>query len=73
MSDRPDWWELAEAEIDTVVTGFTEKLKEKLAEMGNRPMLLLGRKNPFLFRIRRKTRAGDLVQHMIIWDTNEFF
>lgn len=65
MSDKPDWWELAEAEIDEVVTGFTEKLKDKLAELGNKPMFLLGRKNPFLFRIRGKTKADDVVRNML--------
>lgn len=65
MSEKPDWWESAEAEIDEVVAGFTEKLKAKLGELGNKPMFLLGRKNPFLFRIRGMTKADDVVRNMI--------
>ena len=28
MGDKPDWWELAAAEIDEAVIGFTEGLKD---------------------------------------------
>lgn len=65
MSDKPDWWELAETEIDEVVIGFTEGLKDKLAELGNKPMSLLGRKNPFLFRVRGRETVDGFVWSMV--------
>ena len=65
MSNKPDWWELAEAEIDEVLVDFTEELKEKLEEFGNKPMSLLGRKNPFLFRIRGAKKADNFVRSML--------
>lgn len=65
MSDKPEWWELAEAEIDEAVIGFTEGLKDKLAELGDKPMSLLGRKNPFLFRIRGREKVDGFVWSMV--------
>ena len=65
MSDIPDWWELAEAEIDEVVIGFTEGLKAKLVQLGDKPMSLLGRKNPFLFRVRGRETVDGFVWSMV--------
>lgn len=65
MTDKPDWWEKAEAEIDEVVTGFAEGLKAKLVELGNKPMSLLGRKNPFLFRVRGRETADGFAWSMV--------
>lgn len=57
MTEKPEWWELAEAEIDEVVAGFTEGLKTKLEELGRNPISLLSRKNPFLFKVRGREEA----------------
>lgn len=65
MSNKPDWWKSAEAEIHDVVVGFTEDLKEKIADFGNKPMTLLSRKNPFLFRIRGAKKADGFVRNML--------
>ena len=65
MSNKPDWWELAEAEIHDAVVGFTEDLKKKITGFGNKPMTLLSRKNPFLFRIRGAKKADDFVRNML--------
>ncbi len=65
MTDAPDWWELAETEIDEVVIGFTEGLKVKLVQLGDKPMSLLGRKNPFLFRVRGRETVDGFVWSMV--------
>jgi len=65
VTEKPDWWELAEAEIDDVVTGFTEGLKTKLEELGGNPMSLLSRKNPFLFRVRGREEADGFAWSMV--------
>ena len=65
MSDRPDWWESGEAEIDEVLIGFTEGLKAKLVELGDKPMSLLGRKNPFLFRVRGRETVDGFAWSMV--------
>ena len=55
MTDTPDWWwGEAEEKIGEVIIGFAEGLKTRLIKLGNKPMSLLGRKNPFLFRVRGK-------------------
>lgn len=65
MVNKPDWWKLAEPEIDDVVIGFTAGLKAKLTQLGNKPMSLLGRKNPFLFRVRGRETVDGFVWSMV--------
>ena len=65
MTAAPDWWPAAEKEIDSALAGFTAGLKQKLEECGNKPSLLLKKKNPFLLRIRGAKTAHDLVKRML--------
>lgn len=55
---KPDWWYEAEEKVDSLVSGFTDKLLKKLAVS---PEKVIVRKNPFLFRIR----AGDANAHSL--------
>ncbi len=65
MTAAPDWWAAAEKEIDSALAGFTTGLKRKLEECGNKPSILLKKKNPFLLRIRGAETAHDLVKRML--------
>ena len=65
MTAEPDWWHAAGKEIDSAMAGFTAGLQRKLEEYGNKPPLLLKKKNPFLLRIRGAETAHDLVQRML--------
>ena len=65
MTDTPDWWGEAEEKIGEVIIGFSEGLKTRLIKFGNKPMSLLGRKSPFLFRVRGKERSMVSVWSMV--------
>ena len=65
MTAAPDWWAAAEKEIDSALAGFTAGLKRKLEEYGDKPSLLLKKKNPFLLRIRGAETASDLAERML--------
>ena len=63
MNDaRPAWWEKAEPELREALTGFPDKLKEKLA---TKPLAVISRKNPFLFRMRDAQNADELAWKLL--------
>ena len=52
MTSRPQWWGLAEDEIDGVIINFVEGQKDRLAELSKNPKLLISRRNLFLLRMQ---------------------
>ncbi len=58
----PEWWSQAEKEINLLMEGFTDKLRDKLAV---EPGKIIGRKNPFLFRVRSGSNAEALSRMVI--------
>ena len=59
---NPQWWPSVELEIDRILEGFTDKLKDKLHVQA---IEILGRKNPFLFRVRSGDDAKELSKMVI--------
>lgn len=58
----PYWWSEAEREADPIIGEFVAKLRDKLAVP---PEKILMRKNPFLYRVRVKSDADELVKMII--------
>ena len=59
---NPDWWADVENEIDSLMSGFTQKLRQKL---DTDPAKIISRKNPFLFRVRSHDDPNELASMMI--------
>jgi len=59
---NPEWWPKVEADIDRLMDGFADKLRNKLAVD---PGKILERKNPFLFRVRAGDGPDDLARRVI--------
>ncbi len=47
VTNQTLWWDIAKVEIDEIMFGFSEALKIKLMALGDNPMSLLSKKNPF--------------------------
>jgi len=59
---NPEWWPKVDADIDRLMDGFADRLRSKLAAD---PGVILGRKNPFLFRVRAGNSPDDLARMVI--------